>query len=228
MIVFPLSSFNEYFGKNPLETLNKIKNEIVENKNPELTKKQKEKLGNDLIYLYKISKKFSDKIELIEGSIEDKLRKNELSKSEVKDLFKWIDENAKSPRWLSINGVNYDEAYVKIFHTSKSIDEFKEKYLELQNTYFVDFSKKINESQETSEKDIEKTFKPIQAESKNKETYKDDNTKSELVKKLLEDKFSTSKELELLFGMKFNYENIEEFNHFLSQDTTPKIIDIKT
>ncbi|MBX1886665.1 hypothetical protein [Campylobacter peloridis] len=228
MIVFPLSSFNEYFGKNPLETLNKIKNEIVENKNPELTKKQKEKLGNDLIYLYKISKKFSDKIELIEGSIEDKLRKNELSKSEVKDLFKWIDENAKSPRWLSINGVNYDEAYVKIFHTSKSIDELKEKYLELQNTYFVDFSKKINESQETSEKDIEKTFKPIQAESKNKETYKDDNTKSELVKKLLEDKFSTSKELELLFGMKFNYENIEEFNHFLSQDTTPKIIDIKT
>ncbi|TXE81635.1 hypothetical protein FPD46_04930 [Campylobacter peloridis] len=228
MIVFPLSSFNEYFGRNPLETLNKIKNEITENKNPELTKKQKEKLGNDLIYLYKISKKFSDKIELIEGSIEDKLRKNELSKSEVKDLFKWIGENAKSPRWLSINGVNYDEAYVKIFHTSKSIDELKEKYLELQNTYFVDFSKKINESQETSEKDIEKTFKPIQAESKNKETYKDDNTKSELVNKLLEDKFSTSKELELLFGMKFNYENIEEFNQFLSQDTTPKIIDIKT
>lgn len=32
MITFPLSSFNEYF-------IDKIKNEIVENGNPELTKK---------------------------------------------------------------------------------------------------------------------------------------------------------------------------------------------
>lgn len=93
-----------------------------------------------------------------------------------------MNENAKSPRWLSVNGIDYDEAYVKIFHTSKSIDEFKEKYLGLQNTYFVDFSKKINEPQETLEKDKEKSFKPIQGESKNKETYKDDNAKNELIK----------------------------------------------
>lgn len=181
MIIFPLSSFNKYFGKNPSETLNKIKNESIKNANPELTKKTKRKTRYDLIKLYKNSKKFSDKIGLIEGSIEDKLRKNELSKSEVEDLFKWMNENAKSPRWLSVNGIDYDEAYVKIFHTSKSIDEFKEKYLELQNTYFVDFSKKINEPQETLEKDKEKSFKPIQGESKNKETYKDDNAKNELI-----------------------------------------------
>lgn len=93
-----------------------------------------------------------------------------------------MNENAKSPRWLSVNGIDYDEAYVKIFHTSKSIDEFKEKYLGLQNTYFVDFSKKINKPQETLEKDKEKSFKPIQGESKNKETYKDNNTKNELIK----------------------------------------------
>lgn len=137
-----------------------------------------------------------------------------------------MNENAKSPRWLSINGIDYDEAYVKIFHTSKSIDEFKEKYLELQNTYFVDFSKKINEPQETLEKDKEKSFKPIQGESKNKETYKDDNAKNELIKKLLKNKFSTREELEILFGMKFN-DDVGEFNQFLSQNITPKIIDIK-
>ncbi|ADT65539.1 hypothetical protein J432_1064 [Campylobacter jejuni subsp. jejuni HN-CJD07035] len=137
MIVFPLSSFNRYFGNNPLQTLTKIRDESIENGNPELTKKQREELGNDLIDLYKISKKFSDKIELVEGSIEDKLRNNELPESEVKNLFQWMDENAKHPRWMHIDGVSYDEAYVKIFHTSKSIDEFKEKYLELQKNILL-------------------------------------------------------------------------------------------
>ncbi|HEF2147142.1 TPA: hypothetical protein R8X55_001113 [Campylobacter coli] len=228
MIVFPLSSFNRYFGNNPLQTLTKIRDESIENGNPELAKKQREELGNDLIDLYKISKKFSDKIELVEGSIEDKLRNNELPESEVKNLFQWMDKNAKHPRWMHIDGVSYDEAYVKIFHTSKSIDEFKEKYLELQKKYFVDFNN-IDSSQkklqENLEENKEETFKPIQAKSKNKETYKDDNTRNELVKKLLEGKFSTSKELELLFGMKFS-DDAGEFNQFLSQNTSAKIIDI--
>lgn len=230
MIVFPLSSFNRYFGNNPLQTLTKIRDESIENGNPELTKKQREELGNDLIDLYKISKKFSDKIELVEGSIEDKLRNNELPESEVKNLFQWMDKNAKHPRWMHIDGVSYDEAYVKIFHTSKSIDEFKEKYLELQKKYFVDFNN-IDSSQKKLQENLEEnkgeTFKPIQAESKNKETYKDDNTRNELVKKLLEGKFSTSKELELLFGMKISDDDAGEFNQFLSQNTSVKIIDIK-
>ncbi|EAI1024021.1 hypothetical protein E1I42_05630 [Campylobacter coli] len=229
MIVFPLSSFNRYFGNNPLQTLTKIRDESIENGNPELAKKQREELGNDLIDLYKISKKFSDKIELVEGSIEDKLRNNELPESEVKNLFQWMDKNAKHPRWMHIDGVSYDEAYVKIFHTSKSIDEFKEKYLELQKKYFVDFNN-IDSSQkilqENLEENKEKPFKPIQAESKS-ETYKDDNTRNELVKKLLEGKFSTSKELEILFGMKFSDDDAGEFNKFLSQNTSAKIIDIK-
>lgn len=230
MIVFPLNSFNRYFGNNPLQTLTKIRDESIENGNPELTKKQREELGNDLIDLYKISKKFSDKIELVEGSIEDKLRNNELPESEVKNLFQWMDKNAKHPRWMHIDGVSYDEAYVKIFHTSKSIDEFKEKYLELQKKYFVDFNN-IDSSQKKLQENLEEnkgeTFKPIQAESKNKETYKDDNTRNELVKKLLEGKFSTSKELELLFGMKFSDDDAGEFNQFLSQNTSAKIVDIK-
>lgn len=228
MIVFPLSSFNRYFGNNPLQTLTKIRDESIENGNPELTKKQREELGNDLIDLYKISKKLSDKIELVEGSIEDKLRNNELPESEVKNLFQWMDKNAKHPRWMHIDGVSYDEAYVKIFHTSKSIDEFKEKYLELQKKYFVDFNN-IDSSQkklqENLEENKEETFKPIQAESKS-ETYKDDSKMNELLKKLLEGKFSTNKELELLFGMKFS-DDTGEFNKILSQNTSAKIIDIK-
>lgn len=47
MIVFPLSSFNRYFGNNPLQTLTKIRDESIENGNPELTKKQREELGNE-------------------------------------------------------------------------------------------------------------------------------------------------------------------------------------
>nr|EAL5289622.1 hypothetical protein [Campylobacter jejuni] len=53
------------------------------------------------------------------------------------------------------------------------------------------------------------------------------NTRSELVKKLLKDKFSTSKELELLFGMKFSDDDAGEFNKILSLNSTPKSIDIK-
>ncbi|EPC1868819.1 hypothetical protein ACRXH3_001987, partial [Campylobacter coli] len=63
-------------------------------------------------------------------------------------------------------------------------------------------------------------------ESKNKETYKDDNKMNELLKKLLEGKFSTSKELELLFGMKFS-DDTGEFNKILSLNSAPKSIDIK-
>ncbi|EDB1180817.1 hypothetical protein F9H91_04095 [Campylobacter coli] len=194
-----------------------------------LQKKQREELGNDLIDLYKISKKFSDKIELVEGSIEDKLRNNELPESEVKNLFQWMDENSKHPRWMHIDGVSYDEAYVKIFHTSKSIDEFKEKYLKLQKKYFVDFNN-IDSSQKTLQENLEenkeKPFKPIQAESKS-ETYKDDNKMNELLRKLLETKFGTSDELEILFGMKFSDDDAGEFNKILSLNSAPKSVDIK-
>ncbi|MFK0342037.1 hypothetical protein ACISJP_09670, partial [Campylobacter coli] len=47
MILFPLSSFNKYYGNNPLHTLTKIRDESIENENPELEKKQREELGND-------------------------------------------------------------------------------------------------------------------------------------------------------------------------------------
>ncbi|EOH1891275.1 hypothetical protein ACLWOK_001860, partial [Campylobacter coli] len=69
--------------------------------------------------------------------------------------------------------------------TQEEIDRFLNKQQSSNST---------QESNESGQNPDEKPFKAIQGESKNKETYKDDNAKNELVKKLLEDKFSTSKE----------------------------------
>ncbi|EAH9863657.1 TPA: hypothetical protein RY094_001926, partial [Campylobacter coli] len=127
---------------------------------------------------------------------------------------------------------NLGDEYNKLINSNMSLEEFKTKYLDFKQRHDefvksleetekakgVDYSnplKNIN-NKETSEEDKEKPFKPIQAESKNKETYKDDNVRNELVKKLLEGKFSTSDELELLFGMKFSDDNTGEFNKILS------------
>ncbi|EAJ0316550.1 hypothetical protein OS383_001840 [Campylobacter coli] len=138
---------------------------------------------------------------------------------------------------------NLGDEYNKLINSNMSLEEFKTKYLDFKQRHDefvksleetekakgVDYSnplKNIN-NKETSEEDKEKPFKPIQAESKNKETYKDDNVRNELVKKLLEGKFSTSDELELLFGMKFSDDNTGEFNKILSLNSTPKSIDIK-
>ncbi|HED8573653.1 TPA: hypothetical protein R6F72_000928 [Campylobacter coli] len=138
---------------------------------------------------------------------------------------------------------NLGDEYNKLINSNMSLEEFKTKYLDFKQRHDefvksleetekakgVDYSnplKNIN-NKETSEEDKEKPFKPIQAESKNKETYKDDNVRNELVKKLLEGKFSTSDELEILFGMKFSDDDTGEFNKILSLNSAPKSIDIK-
>ncbi|HEC1805626.1 TPA: Cj0814 family flagellar-dependent secreted protein [Campylobacter jejuni] len=138
---------------------------------------------------------------------------------------------------------NLGDEYNKLINSNMSLEEFKTKYLDFKQRHDefvksleeaekakgVDYSnplKNIN-NKETSEEGKEKPFKPMQAESKNKETYKDDSKMNELVKKLLEGKFNTSKELELLFGMKFSDDDAGEFNKILSSNSTPKSIDIK-
>ncbi|HFF9611416.1 TPA: Cj0814 family flagellar-dependent secreted protein [Campylobacter coli] len=138
---------------------------------------------------------------------------------------------------------NLGDEYNKLINSNMSLEEFKTKYLDFKQRHDefvksleetekakgVDYSnplKNIN-NKETSEEDKEKPFKPIQAESKNKETYKDDNAKNELLKKLLENKFGKSEELELLFGVKFSDDDAGEFNKILSLNSAPKSIDIK-
>ncbi|EAI5094013.1 hypothetical protein ACMC5C_001725 [Campylobacter coli] len=102
--------------------------------------------------------------------------------------------------------------------TQEEIDRFLNKQQSSNST---------QESNENGQNPDEKPFKAIQSESKNKETYKDDSKMNELVKKLLENKFGKSEELELLFGMKFSDDSAGEFNKFLSSNSAPKSIDIK-
>ncbi|WP_215432760.1 Cj0814 family flagellar-dependent secreted protein [Campylobacter coli] len=138
---------------------------------------------------------------------------------------------------------NLGDEYNKLINSNMSLEEFKTKYLDFKQRHDefvksleetekakgVDYSNplKNTNNKETSEEDKEKPFKPIQAESKNKETYKDDSKMNELVKKLLENKFGKSEELELLFGVKFSDDDAGEFNKILSLNSTPKSIDIK-
>ncbi|HEH5174743.1 TPA: hypothetical protein SG811_001835 [Campylobacter coli] len=138
---------------------------------------------------------------------------------------------------------NLGDEYNKLINSNMSLEEFKTKYLDFKQRHDefvksleeaekakgVDYSNplKNTNSKETSEEGKEKPFKPIQTESQNKETYKDDSKMNELVKKLLENKFGKSEELELLFGVKFSDDNTGEFNKILSLNSTPKSIDIK-
>ncbi|MCE7191062.1 hypothetical protein LZW12_00765 [Campylobacter coli] len=137
---------------------------------------------------------------------------------------------------------NLGDEYNKLINSNMSLEEFKTKYLDFKQRHDefvksleetekakgVDYSNplKNTNNKETLEEDKEKPFKPIQAQSSS-ETYKDDNKMNELLKKLLETKFSTSDELELLFGMKFSDDNTGEFNKILSLNSAPKSIDIK-
>ncbi|HEB9347424.1 TPA: hypothetical protein RZK39_000617 [Campylobacter coli] len=137
---------------------------------------------------------------------------------------------------------NLGKEYNQLINADMSLEEFKTKYLDFKQRH-DEFVKSLEEAEkakgidynnptkstnnkETSEEDKEKPFKPIQGESKS-ETYKDDNKMNELLKKLLETKFGTSDELEILFGMKFSNDDTGEFNKILSQNTSAKIIDIK-
>ena len=245
MMVFSISSFNRNFGSNPLQTLTKMKNECIENGNPELTREQREKLINSFSSMQRYYEELGKRNEILDNSIEDKLRKNELPESEVKSLFKWMDENTQPALLMQVDGISYDEACIEVFHTSKSIDEFKTKYLELQKKYSVDFSKKINNSQKaqiaeqnsnsiqksnesTQNPENKKPFKPIQGESKNKETYKDNNISHEFLKKLLKNSFNKAKELEILLGMKMSDEE-GELNSFLLKKNLQSVkgVDIK-
>ncbi|ARJ57046.1 hypothetical protein [Campylobacter cuniculorum] len=124
---------------------------------------------------------------------------------------------------------DFESEFDNLMQEDLTLDEFKTKYLDFKQRH-DEFVKEFETAMGDNllVKPIDESFKPIQGESKNKETYKDDNTRNELVKKLLQTKFSTSEELELLFGMKFsNDDDTGEFVKFLSQNTRPKIIDIK-
>ncbi|OOX97912.1 hypothetical protein BOP98_05715 [Campylobacter coli] len=145
-----------------------------------------------------------------------------------KELIKLARELAKEHKEMINSNMSLDEFKEKYLDFKQRHDEFVKSLEEAEKAQGIDYSnplKNIN-NKETSEEDKEKPFKPIQGESKS-ETYKDDNKMNELLKKLLENKFSTSDELELLFGAKFSNDDTGEFNKILSLNSAPKSIDIK-
>ncbi|EOH7013541.1 hypothetical protein ACMCZ4_001712 [Campylobacter coli] len=147
-----------------------------------------------------------------------------MDKNQIQDLNDFIKNNS----FIANGSMEKLMEALDLFSSNLSIEEFKQKWLNL--TINLEPSNKTIEQivrEDLKAKEEQKPRTPIQSESQNKETYKDDNTRNELVKKLLEGKFSTSDELELLFGMKFSDDNTGEFNKILSLNSTPKSIDIK-
>ncbi|MCE7094017.1 hypothetical protein LZV78_08860, partial [Campylobacter coli] len=123
-----------------------------------------------------------------------------MDKNQIQDLNDFIKNNS----FIANGSMEKLMEALDLFSSNLSIEEFKQKWLNL--TINLEPSNKTIEQivrEDLKAKEEQKPRTPIQSESQNKETYKDDNTRNELVKKLLEGKFSTSDELELLFGMKF-------------------------
>ncbi|MDL0104312.1 hypothetical protein NYG89_08600 [Campylobacter felis] len=144
-----------------------------------------------------------------------------MDKNQIQDLNDFIKNNS----FIANGSMEKLMEALDLFSSNLSIEEFKQKWLNL--TINLEPSNKTIEQiarEDLKAKEEQKPRTPIQGESQNKETYKDDNAKNELLKKLLENKFGKSEELELLFG--FVMIKTEEFGKMLSKNTS-KSVDIK-
>ncbi|ECC2118574.1 hypothetical protein ACVZPS_001966, partial [Campylobacter coli] len=132
-----------------------------------------------------------------------------MDKNQIQDLNDFIKNNS----FIANGSMEKLMEALDLFSSNLSIEEFKQKWLNL--TINLEPSNKTIEQivrEDLKAKEEQKPRTPIQSESKNKETYKDDSKMNELVKKLLENKFGKSEELELLFGVKFSDDDAGEFN----------------
>ncbi|ENP7041995.1 hypothetical protein ACEB12_001859 [Campylobacter coli] len=176
----------------------------------------------------------SPDVKEVENSLYKRYMEDKLSKDEIKIL------NEFGTDYL-VEGVDLTALIrrkVDLLKTLTSMNEFEKIWgaerAQREKQFFNELGKPLTQedidrflANKNNQKEDKKTFKPIQAESQNKETYKDDSKMNELVKKLLENKFGKSEELELLFGMNFSNDNAGEFNKILSLNSAPKSIDIK-
>ncbi|EKL4976260.1 hypothetical protein PR780_001945, partial [Campylobacter coli] len=130
-----------------------------------------------------------------------------MDKNQIQDLNDFIKNNS----FIANGSMEKLMEALDLFSSNLSIEEFKQKWLNL--TINLEPSNKTIEQivrEDLKAKEEQKPRTPIQSESKNKETYKDDSKMNELVKKLLENKFGKSEELELLFGVKFSDDDAGE------------------
>ncbi|ECK2708913.1 hypothetical protein IR444_001924, partial [Campylobacter coli] len=209
--------------------------------NKKVVSKNEDTYFNSVIKKFNFSEKTKEEqgyngspdVKEVENSLYKRYMEDKLSKDEIKIL------NEFGTDYL-VEGVDLTALHrrkVDLLKTLTSMNEFEKIWgaerAQREKQFFNELGKPLTQedidrflaNKNNQKEDKEKPFKPIQAESQNKETYKDDNVRNELVKKLLEGKFSTSDELELLFGMKFSDDNTGEFNKILSLNSTPKSID---
>ncbi|HIC9227402.1 TPA: hypothetical protein ACW318_001939, partial [Campylobacter jejuni] len=109
-----------------------------------------------------------------------------MDKNQIQDLNDFIKNNS----FIANGSMEKLMEALDLFSSNLSIEEFKQKWLNL--TINLEPSNKTIEQiarEDLKAKEEQKPRTPIQSESKNKETYKDDNAKNELLKKLLENKF---------------------------------------
>ncbi|HED0667353.1 TPA: hypothetical protein R4N12_001418, partial [Campylobacter coli] len=106
-----------------------------------------------------------------------------MDKNQIQDLNDFIKNNS----FIANGSMEKLMEALDLFSSNLSIEEFKQKWLNL--TINLEPSNKTIEQivrEDLKAKEEQKPRTPIQSESQNKETYKDDNTRNELVKKLLE------------------------------------------
>ncbi|HED0829960.1 TPA: hypothetical protein R4M16_001487 [Campylobacter jejuni] len=212
------------------------------------TNNKKSVLKNDDDYFNSVIKKFnfsektkeeqgyngSPDVKEVENSLYKRYMEDRLSKDEIKILNKFGTDYLTKGVDLSA----LHKRKVDLLKTLTSMNEFEKIWgaerAQREKQFFNELGKPLTQedidrflTNKNNQKEDKEAFKPIQAESKNKETYKDNNISSEFLKKLLENSFNKAKELELLFGMKFSDDNTGEFNKILSLNSTPKSIDIK-
>ncbi|HDZ5066330.1 TPA: hypothetical protein RTH03_001636 [Campylobacter jejuni] len=123
-------------------------------------------------------------IPIAKGSIQDQILKGELSQEDFKEIEDFKAKNKASVHWMD---EDLQKEYVKIYHTSMSVEEFKQKWLDLQAKHEARFGEIAEQSRKDIQQEMQtaqeqynnqkeqetKTFKPIQTESKS-ETYKDE------------------------------------------------------
>ncbi|EAH6518210.1 hypothetical protein, partial [Campylobacter coli] len=112
-----------------------------------------------------------------------------MDKNQIQDLNDFIKNNS----FIANGSMEKLMEALDLFSSNLSIEEFKQKWLNL--TINLEPSNKTIEQivrEDLKAKEEQKPRTPIQSESQNKETYKDDSKMNELVKKLLENKFGKS------------------------------------
>ncbi|EAC2030139.1 hypothetical protein O1A81_001941, partial [Campylobacter coli] len=106
-----------------------------------------------------------------------------MDKNQIQDLNDFIKNNS----FIANGSMEKLMEALDLFSSNLSIEEFKQKWLNL--TINLEPSNKTIEQivrEDLKAKEEQKPRTPIQSESQNKETYKDDSKMNELVKKLLE------------------------------------------